>query len=340
MQAADGSLYGTTAGGGANGFGTVFRVTAPGSLTTLHSFNDTDGAGPLSGVIQGIDGNFYGTAWEGGALDCAYFNYFSGCGTLFKMTPDGSTTPGYTFCVVPSQCSDGSNPVGGLVQAVDGSFYGTTQYGGTDGFSYCDYIACGTLFSITSSGKLSTLYLFCSDPFDCSDGFYPSTALVQGTDGNIYGTTGYGGSSSDLCACGTIFSITPAGKLKTLYSFSGTNDGSTPGPLLLSTNGTFYGTTTAGGSGGYGTIYSLSTGLPAFVTASPAIGRVGEKVLITGTNLKGTTAVTFNRTTAQFTVVSKTLIIATVPVGATSGFILVTTPGGKLSSNAAFRVIP
>jgi len=284
--------------------------------------------------MQGNDGNFYGTAWEGGNLNCALSNFVAGCGTLFKMNAKGAFQTLYTFCTdFSSYCPSGSSPTAGMVQGPDGYYYGTSQYGGHFGDSICDYSTCGTIFKMTSSGTLTQLYQFCSS-FACTDGVWPSATLVLGTDTNLYGTA----SGGDLSE-GVIFSITPGGAYSRLYSFSGT-DGAYPGALMQATNGTFYGTTSSAGPGGYGTIFSLSMGLSPFVVEQPAIGKVGEKILITGTNLKGTTLVQFNGTAAQFTMPSRTLIVATVPSGASTGLISVTGPNGALSTKTAFTVIP
>ena len=181
---------------------------------------------------------------------------------------------------------------------------------------------------------LTVLYSsFCLEP--CPVGESPDS-LVLGTDGNFYGTTG-GGSFSD----GTVFEITPTDQLTTLHTFSGTDGefGDPPGNLLLATNGTFYGTTSAGGKYLNGTIYSLATGLGAFVETIPTSGAAKTKVTILGTNLKGATAVSFNGTAAAFKVVGSSEIKTTVPAGATSGTVTVTTSGGTtLTSNVAFQV--
>jgi uncharacterized repeat protein (TIGR03803 family) len=158
-------------------------------------------------------------------------------------------------------------------------------------------------------------------------------ALVQGSDGNFYGTTSGGDYNQ-----GTVFEISPSGTLTTLHSFNGT-DGSSPNSALVQdTNGDFYGTTYEGGAYGYGTVFSLSTGLAPFVKTQPAYGKAGKVIKILGTDLTGATSVTFNGVPAAFKVISKSLIGATVPVGATTGSVLVTTPSGALSSNVVFRV--
>jgi uncharacterized repeat protein (TIGR03803 family) len=326
-QGTDGNFYGTTNGGGANGDGTVFKITPQGALTTLYSFcpqtGCADGKNPWAGVVQGSDGNFYGTAQYGGA---------HGGGTAFKITPQGKFTTLYSFCAL-SNCGDGENPFAALIQAADGSYYGTTLYGGTNGGPF------GTVFKITAQGKLTTVYSFCSVT-GCKDGITPYGGLVQGPDGTFYGTTNTDGENFE----GTIFSLTPQGTLTTLFNFcvqsSCTDGAGSFSGVALATNGKLYGTTPGGGTNGFGTVYSLDIGLGAFVQALPASGKVGATIRIEGTNLTGATAVSFNGTAATFTVVSGTQIKTTVPSGATTGKIKVTTPHGVLSSNKIFRVTP
>src|SRR5271166_94706 len=177
-------------------------------LTTRHSFTGYpfDGVGP-GALTRASDGNFYGTTGAGGD-NCSP----TGCGTVFKITPGGTETTLYSFCPdYPYPCTDGDDPNGALVQAPDGSFYGTTSSGGRGADD------AGTVFKITPTGTLTTLYSFCSQP-NCADGRYPG-GVVQATDGNFYGVTGGGGSNN--CTddgCGTIFKITPSGTLTTLYS--------------------------------------------------------------------------------------------------------------------------
>lgn len=351
VKAPNGVIYGTTSGGGVNNFGTVFKATTVGKVTTLHSFNNTDGADPGYGLVLGSDGNIYGTTYFGGNVNCPFNS--AGCGVIFRMTLGGSMNTIYTFCVISYDCFDGANPTG-LVEGADGNYYGTTYEGGSaDSESQCgsgaDGFGCGTIFRVTPTGSqiLTTIYNVCGDNY-CDLGSNPVSPMVLGNDGNFYGTTfnggiDFGGGNCNF-ACGTVFEITPSGSLTSLHSFNWT-DGAYPTTLLQSTNGTFYGTTGSGGSdgsniSGYGTIYRLSTGLAAFVTADPGGGNVGTKTIISGTNLTGTTAVSFNGTSAQFTAVTKTELIATVPAGATTGFITVTTPSGTLKSNVTFEVIP
>lgn len=185
----DGNLYGTTFGGGtAKGFGTVFKITPSGALTTLHSFctksGCPDGQFPQTGLVQASNGNLYGTTISGGAY---------GDGTIFKITTSGTLTTLYNVCS-QSGCPDGNYLIAGLIQATDGNLYGIMDVGGANG--------SGTIFKITLSGTLTTLYNFCSQS-GCPDGQYPGGGLVQATDGNLYGTTADGGANGE----GTVFSL-------------------------------------------------------------------------------------------------------------------------------------
>jgi uncharacterized repeat protein (TIGR03803 family) len=367
VQGSDGNLYGTTQTGGASGFGTIFKITSTGTLTTLHSFSGTDGANPLSNLILAADGNFYGTTANGGT---------NSSGTIFKITSSGTFTTVYNFCAL-ANCADGSSPVAGLLQAAEGNFYGVTRTGGansdgsvfkmttagalttlhsfagTDGSNpYARLIQAvdgsfygttanggtnsqGTVFKITSTGTFTSLH-----SFDGTDGFDIYAGLIQATDGNFYGTTYGGGANGN----GTIYEITSAGVVTTLYSFcnqSNCTDGDFPyAGLVQNTNGVFFGAAAAGGASDDGVIFTLNLGLGPFVTTQPTIGKVGTRVTILGTNLTAATSVTFNGTAATFTVVSKSAITTTVPAGATTGKVVVTIPKRTLHSNVAFRVIP
>jgi uncharacterized repeat protein (TIGR03803 family) len=324
--AANGNLYGTTQQGGTYSEGTVFEITLAGKLTTLYNFcakaNCIDGKGPGGTLIQAANGNLYGTA--GGGANCN-----GGCGIIFEITPAGKLTTLYSFCA-QTNCADGVAPVG-LVQATNGNFYGTTEGGGANCVSDG---GCGTVFEITPAGKLTTLYSFCSMT-SCADGSYPQAGLIQATDGNFYGTTSDNGA-------GTVFKVTPAGKLTTLYTFCSQQfctDGEGPRAVLLQdTSGALDGTTYYGGNYGFGTTFSLSVGLGPFVKTVPTSGKVGAAVIILGNNLTGTTKVSIKGTAATFTVVSSTEITTTVPTGATTGTVEVTTPTGTLKSNVVFRI--
>jgi uncharacterized repeat protein (TIGR03803 family) len=182
VQGSDGYLYGTSLNGGANGLsglGTVFKISLSGTLTPLHSFIGDDGESPYGGLVQASDGNFYGTAYGGGA---------NSDGTVFTITSTGNFTTLHTF----AGASDGAYPYAALVQATDGNFYGTTFEGGTHGL--------GTVFKMTPSGALSTLHNFAGSP---SDGSLSTSALLE-LGPNLYGTTGIGGNPS----YGIVFHLT------------------------------------------------------------------------------------------------------------------------------------
>jgi uncharacterized repeat protein (TIGR03803 family) len=336
VQATNGDLYGTTYYGGADdscsyegaiGCGTVFRITLGGTLTTIYNF--TYGFGPL-GLTQATNGNFYGTTTNGGAND----DCTDGCGTIFRITPAGELATLYSFCSQPN-CTDGWVPAG-LVQASNGNFYGTTEYGGVNGY--------GTVFKITPSGTLTTLH-----SFDGTDGSAPYAGLIQATDGNLYGTTYYGG----VNGYGTVFKITPSGTLTTLYSFcskSNCTDGSNSyAGLVQDTNGTFYGTTQAGGASSYGTVFSLSVGLDPFVeTVVPSgtgiqatSGKEGAKIGIMGQGFSSASVVKFGGTQATTVTLSgATYLTATVPPDALTGSVKVTTGTTTLTSTKTFDVLP
>lgn len=250
-QGFDGSFYGTTVTGGANGNGTVFKITSAGALTTLHSFNDTDGNNP-SALVLATDGNFYGTTSSGGGESCPRGSNL--CGTLFKITPSGTLSTLYTFCSQPN-CADGYRPMAALVQGRDGNLYGTTLQGGAA--NQCENFGCGTIFKITLSGAFTTLYTFCPQgncPDGGPDGANPSAALVQGADGSFYGTTMQGGSLAKCTfGCGTFFKVSPGGALTTLYTFQDDTDSFFPGQIMQAIDGNFYGTTTS-------TLYKITPG--------------------------------------------------------------------------------
>ncbi len=206
--APDGNFYGTTLYGGISsngGYGTVYRITANGTFTLLYSFCSlsacSDGEYPRAAPVPGPDGNLYGTASLGGAQ-----NDFApcgpvGCGTVFKISPQGVLTTIYDFCS-DAECSDGFDPTSALLLAPDGNFYGTSDDGG-NADACPEYYGCGTAFKVTLSGKLTTLHRF-----DGEDGALPFAGLAQDTNGRFYGITGYGG-SSDACpgGCGTLFEV-------------------------------------------------------------------------------------------------------------------------------------
>ncbi len=231
VQGVDGNFYATTQQGGTSGVGTLFQVTPAGALTTLYNFGgDTDGSSPAAALVQGSNGNFYGTTQQGGAFQA---------GTVFQVTPAGVVTTLYNF----SGTTDGGSPAAALVQGSDGNFYGTTQQGGSG--------QGGTVFQVTPAGVVTTLYNFGGG----TDGGSPAAKLVQGSDGNFYGTTQQGG----VNGFGTVFQVTLAGTLTTLYSFDGTTHGFLPNALVQGNDGNFYGTTQHGGANGFGTVFQITS---------------------------------------------------------------------------------
>ncbi len=283
IQGAAGDFYGTTAGGGAAGHGTVFKLTSTGVQTVLHAFQASssgavDGIEP-NGLVQGRDGNLYGTTLFGGTDDQ---------GTVFRVTLGGAETllhafsasgdgrlpgsliqaddgnlygvtgiggafdNGTVFKITPagdesvlysfgggSNQSDGYRPSGGFIQARDGNFYGTTADGGTND--------CGVIFKLTPAGEQSVVYSFTGTADGCDPG-----SLIQGSDGNLYGTDAYGQRTA-----GAVFRLTPAGVFTVLYSFAGESDGSTPAVVVQSSDGTLYGLTSYGGLGNNGVVFRL-----------------------------------------------------------------------------------
>jgi uncharacterized repeat protein (TIGR03803 family) len=230
VQSTDGNFYGMTNSGGTNGGGTIFKITSTGRLTVLLNFDPaTTGGYPQGNLVQGSDGNFYGITTSGGSN-----NY----GTIFKMTPTGTLT------VLRNFDSTTGISYGSLVQGSDGSFFGMTYDGGTS--------SMGIIFKITSIGTFTVL-----NNFNSSNGSYPySNNLIQGSDGNFYATTFSGGSNSQ----GSIFKMTPTGKITTLRSLDNSNDGRSPrGSLVQGSDGSFYGMTSAGGTNGAGTIFKVTS---------------------------------------------------------------------------------
>jgi uncharacterized repeat protein (TIGR03803 family) len=267
VQGSDSNFYGTTYNGGTNGYGTVFKITSQGTLTTLWQFgaNPTNGDNPHADLVQGGDGNFYGTTYQGGT---------NGAGTVFKITPQGTLTTLWQF-----GGSNGQYPYAGLVQGSDSNFYGTTYAGGTN---------FGTVFKITSEGTLTTLWDF-GPGF--AGGTLPYAGLVQGSDGNFYGTTYGGGTNND----GSVFKITPQGTLTTVWQFNGSNGKNPNAGLVQGSDGNFYGTTYQGGtnyvvisgSTNYlGTVFKLVASSPpeASFTATPTSGAAPLGVSFTDTS--------------------------------------------------------
>jgi uncharacterized repeat protein (TIGR03803 family) len=275
VQGSNGNFYGTTEFGGTNGNnGTVFQITPAGILTTLVSFNGTNGSYAFAGLAQGADGNFYGTTILGGA---------NGLGTVFVMTSAGALTTLVSF-----NGANGSRPFAPLAQGTDGDFYGTTSGGGD--LSLPSGNGEGTVFKMTSAGVLTTLVSFSG-----ANGYNPSGALLQGTNGNFFGTTAYGGDTNlnDGEGFGTVFLIISGGGSKTLVNFNSTNGSYCVGGLALGSDGNFYGTTAGGGSGGGGTVFQTTPAgaLTTLVAFNGANGNGPVAGLVQGNdgNFYGTT---------------------------------------------------
>lgn len=313
ILASDGNFYGTTSGGGSKGSGIVYQITSSGTFTTIYKFDINHGFSPIAPPTQGTDGYLYIPVSQGGT------NF---CGTIVQMTTAGVINNTYNF-----PCgAGGSFPIGPLVQASNGDFYSTTQDGGTNGE--------GTIYQVDTNLNVTVLHSFGAT---FGDGTFPGAGLLLATDGNYYGSTSDGGTYGD----GTLFNTTTGGTYTDLYSFNNTTNLTQMSPLappVQDTNGLLYGVTEFGGTSNDGTVYGLNMGLPAFVNMPLFSGKVGNSVLILGTHLKGTTQVTFNGRPANFKVLSDTHMMATVPAGATSGPIHVSTPGKVLHSRKNFVV--
>jgi uncharacterized repeat protein (TIGR03803 family) len=259
----NGNLYGTTAGGGAHGYGTVFKLTPKGRETVLYSFcaqtNCTDGKYPFAGVVLDQTGNLYGTTISGGVHHPSSCELY-GCGVVFKLTPKGKEEVLYSFCA-QNNCTDGEYPYAGVVFDQRGNLYGTTVEGGHSDIN-CGSYGCGVVFKLTSKRKEAVLYSFCAQS-NCTDGAAPYAGLVFDKEGSLYGTTTAGG----LCGlCGVAFKLTPKGRETVLYSFcaqGNCNDGVIPtAGLTFDQKGNLYGTTVYGGPGGYyngdGVVFKLT----------------------------------------------------------------------------------
>jgi uncharacterized repeat protein (TIGR03803 family) len=227
-------------------------MTTNGALTNLFSF-DAQGFNIYAGLVQGLDGSFYGTAFQGGT---------NGAGTVYQLTTNGAFSPLYCF----TGGNDGANPYAGLLQTADGGLYGTTFYGGSNGL--------GTVFNLATNGALVA-----SVSFNGTNGAYPYAGLVQAADGNLYGTTEGGGALTNplVVPGGTVFKLTTNGVLTTLFSFNGTNGLFPQAGLVQGSDGNLYGTTSSGGPGGNGTVFRLSLTPPAaplFLTVTQTSGTI------------------------------------------------------------------
>ena len=363
----DGNFYGTAMQGGTFRFGTLFKITAGGVATVLHHFGTgtSDGVYPWAPPVQGTDGNWYGTASEGGA---------SGNGTVYKLTPSGTYMTLYQFDATHGAApraplvegtdgnlygtttsggkgygvvfkiskagsltvlykfdnTHGASPVSALTQGLDGNFYGTAQAGG---------LGAGVVFKITSSGTFTLLH----NMDHAVDGSAPYAGLVQGSDGNFYGTNGTLGPSNN----GTVFRVTTNGMVSATHSFNGPTGSLPEVSPLQHTNGDFYGDTNQGGSGSVtpcspencGVFYQLNAGLPAFIRLLTYSGNVGSKIQILGQGFSNSSVVKFDGVQAtSISLTGTTFIQAIVPPGASDGFVSVTTGTTTLKSLRVFIV--
>ena len=313
IQSMAGDFYGTTSGqytyNAAVNNGTVYKIAKSGVYSVLHTFTGSDGVSPVGPLVQAGNGSFYGTTQNGGAY---------GQGTVFRINSDGSFKVLHNF-----NTTDGSQPDGPLIQASDGNLYGLAQGGGSGN--------SGVAFKITPGGTFTVLHAF-----NGGDGAYPMGGLVQATDGNFYGTL-YSGGSGDW---GTMFRLTPSGVFTKLHDFNGGSDGIEPmGTLLQHTNGKLYGQAYLGGRYNGGTMFEYDAGLPPFITFLNVYGVVGARVVILGQGFEnGVTTVSFNGVPGQDLDIQPTYIKATVPPGATTGYITATTGLTTLKSNKIFLV--
>jgi uncharacterized repeat protein (TIGR03803 family) len=234
IQGSDGALYGMTPTGGQYGSGAVVRITLAGNEEVLWSFGGVfgDGHGPSGTLVQASDGNFYGMTGYGGNFDQ---------GAVVRITPSGNETVLYSF---GTHAGDSEYPLGSLIQGSDGNLYGLTPSGGAN--------RNGTVFRITLAGAESVLYSFGAQ---ANDGLSPNGSLLQGSDGNFYGMSEYGGANG----IGAVFRVTPAGNASTLYSFASGSDGNRPlTSLIQGSDGNLYGVTLQGGANNTGAVIRLN----------------------------------------------------------------------------------
>ncbi len=370
--ALDGAFYGTTSAGGTSNAGVLFKVTPSGSYTLLHSFTTgADGQYPRAAPILASDGNFYGVTGNGTVDDGTVYRYSpstgtfttilslstdgsqgkqlsspllqaangnlygtapfggaNGCGTIFELSTSGTLLQLFSFACG----AGGASPYGSLIQASDGSLYGTTAIGGSISSSGECVQGCGTVFKF-NHGLVSVMYSFSGSPLD---GAFANAGLVEGSDGNLYGGTFNGGTNDH----GVLYQISPSGQYKLLFNMVGNIGSTVNAPLMQHTNGKFYGDASYDGRYFQGSIYSLDMGLGPFIALVRYSGRIGQPVQILGQGLTGSTAVTINGVAAtSFKVVSDTYMTAVVPTGATTGPVLVATPTGSLTSNHNFQIV-
>jgi uncharacterized repeat protein (TIGR03803 family) len=279
----DGNFYGTTQGGGPANDGTVYQLTASGSLATIYNFTGgADGSDPRAGLLSSTDGFLYGTAETGGT---------NGTGTIYQVTTSGSFNIVHSFGSTLSSGtdSDGAQPTGGIILAADGFLYGTASVGGTGGG--------GTVYQVSVDGtagpSFTTIYAF--SPLtggSNSDGVNPFAGVIQASDGNLYGTAEAGGTNG----LGTIFQLTTSGSINVLHTFAGGNgDGANPvAGLVQASDQNLYGVTENGGGSGEGAVFQISTSgsftiLHSFTGGSDGANPQGTLIQANDGNLYGTT---------------------------------------------------
>jgi len=358
----EGNLYGTTSRGGLLadgcdlGCGTVFRVDTSGNEILLHSFTGGDGEEPLAGLVMDKEGNLYGTTAVG-----------SGNGTVFKLDTSANVTVLHVFTFSP----DGEVPRGDLIMDKAGNLYGTTVDGGTS--SNC-IDRCGTVFKVDTSGNETVLYSFTGPP----DGAHPWSGLIMDKEGNLYGTTSGGGTSSNCSGgCGTVFKLDSSGNETVLHSFTDSDgDGASPfAALIMDKKGNLYGTTYTGGAAsnscfpgflGCGTVFKLDasgneTVLYSFTGRSDGGLPFADLIMDKKGNLYGTTSIGgtyFSGTVFKFDTSGKLTVLHTFTGGADGsgplgglimdkkGNLYGTTYNGGTSSNCSegcgtvFKLIP
>ena len=342
----DGNFYGITRAGGANNMGVVFRMSKAGAVKVLHSFAGApnDGNLPIGTLAQGNDGTLYGTTYAGGTKNW---------GIIFKINPAGTGYAVLHNFDRTLDINDGVQPLSGMALGIDGNLYGTTGIGGKNN--------AGALFKITPAGQYSTLYNFCSQN-GCPDGFSPQTPMLEHTNGEFYGLTrGNSNGGSVIYRLNTglgdfVSLVSVWGKVGTDIQILGQGFNGTTAVKLGGTaanfnifSDTYMTATVPAGSSGFVSV-TTSAGtltsnrkffvIPTVSGFSPASGPIGSKVVITGKGLIQASKVTFGSKNATFVVSSDTAVTATVPTGAVTSKITITTPGGKAVTKTVFTVTP
>ena len=253
---ADGAFYGAAQDGGAYNLGSLFKADSNGVISLLYSFtNGPDGSHPAATLLRGADEFLYGLTSAG----------LNGQGNVFKLSTNGAFNNFYTF----ANNGDGGIPEGPLVQGIDGNLFSASRFYNLRGVSLP-----GSIFQLTTNGSVGTMYIL--NPLT-HDGAYPAAGVIEASNGNIYGTSEFGGTSGN----GAVFRVTRGGAYTTMVDLDGFNAGSHPqAPLVEGPDGSLYGTTTSGGPGGKGTIFRLSmTGAPQILT------QPGNLTLLGGSSL-------------------------------------------------------